>query len=337
MGAGPIGLFHLQLALWVRAGTVIISEPSDPHRDFAAELGAHLVVDTTSEDLSSVVGKVTGGIGVDSVVICISIPQLVNETFNRTRRGSLQHLRRSVRQGLLGRVEANLIHDNELEVTSTTDSRRADYETALRFIKSGGIDVTQMVTHRFSLRSVTHALDKSASGEGIKGGNNAVRATTTACAFNYLEGEMLEDALDRKSIALEAEADTWQAAVELCGKLLVSAGTVEERYVPAMVRMVEELGPYVVIAPGVAIPHARPEDGVEKGGVSLAVLREPVEFGSEENDPVDILFGFATPDKDSHVDAIQTLVEFIQHSENLEALRKAQSVDEIFEALKSGS
>ena len=144
----------------------------------------------------------------------------------------------------------------------------------------------------------------------------------------------MRDAVDRRSVALKAEADSWQAAVELCGELLVAAEVVEERYGPAMMRTVEELGPYVAVAPGVAIPHARPEDGVLKMGISLAVLQNPVEFGSEENDPVDLLFGFASPDKDSHVDTIRDLVSFIQNAENLEALRTAETADEALRILK---
>jgi mannitol/fructose-specific phosphotransferase system IIA component (Ntr-type) len=145
---------------------------------------------------------------------------------------------------------------------------------------------------------------------------------------------MLRDAVDRRSVAVKAEADSWQAAVELSGELLVAAEVVEERYGPAMIRTVEELGPYVAVAPGVAIPHARPEDGVLKVGISLAVLQNPVEFGSEENDPVDLLFGFASPDKDSHVDTIRDLVSFIQNAKNLESLRAAETADEALRILK---
>lgn len=146
----------------------------------------------------------------------------------------------------------------------------------------------------------------------------------------------MADAVDRRSISLKAEAETWKRAVKLCGELLVAAQAVEERYVPAMVRTVEELGPYAVIAPGVAIPHARPDEGARSGGVSLVTLSTPVEFGSEENDPVDILFGFATPDKDAHVETIQALVKFIQNPENLEALRNAGSVEEVLKILEGG-
>jgi PTS system ascorbate-specific IIA component len=147
---------------------------------------------------------------------------------------------------------------------------------------------------------------------------------------------MFANAIDEKAIAVGAEADSWQTAVELCGGLLVGSGVAGERYVPAMVRTVEELGPYVVIAPGVAIPHARPEDGAMKPGISLVVLREPVEFGSEENDPVDLLFGFATTGSGAHVEIIRALAEFIGEQENLEKLRQARTEGEALGVLTSG-
>ncbi len=150
-----------------------------------------------------------------------------------------------------------------------------------------------------------------------------------------LGGDMFANAIDERAIAVGAEAGSWQAAVELCGGLLVESGVAEERYVPAMVRTVEELGPYVVIAPGVAIPHARPEDGAIKPGISLVILREPVEFGSEENDPVDLLFGFATTGSDAHVELIRALAEFIGEQENLEKLRQARTEGDALEVLTS--
>lgn len=140
---------------------------------------------------------------------------------------------------------------------------------------------------------------------------------------------MLRGALDDRSVAVGAEAGDWRGAVEISGGLLVVSGAAEEGYVSAMIRTVEELGAYAVIAPGVAIPHARPEDGAKKVGLSLAVLSEPVEFGSKENDPVDLVFGFVTTDSDAHVDLIQALADFIEVPENPKALREAQTVGQI--------
>lgn len=148
---------------------------------------------------------------------------------------------------------------------------------------------------------------------------------------------MLEEALESRSVRVAVAAGDWRSAVEISGRTLVEAGAAEERYVGAMLRTVEELGPYAVIAPGVAIPHARPEDGANRVGLSLVVLSEPVEFGSRENDPVDLLFGFSTTDADAHVELLGALADFIENSENLEALRLAQTVEEVLGVVKRAS
>ena len=168
MGAGPIGLFHLQLSLLAGARTVIVSEPSAFRRAVATTFGAHMTVDPTSEDLASIVSAATGGIGVDSIIICIGVPSLVNDALNLARQGGCINIFAGLAAQGWAEVEANLIHYKELEVTGSANSRRADYQTALQLIESGRIKVEAMVTDRFPLRSVHAALDKAASGEGIK-------------------------------------------------------------------------------------------------------------------------------------------------------------------------
>ncbi|MFB8734775.1 PTS sugar transporter subunit IIA [Bacillus sp. SL00103] len=43
-----------------------------------------------------------------------------------------------------------------------------------------------------------------------------------------------------------------------------------------MIQSVDQNGPYIVIAPQVAIPHARPEDGVNELSMSLMTFEQPV-------------------------------------------------------------
>lgn len=168
MGAGPIGLFHLQLALLAGARTLIVSEPSASRRDFAETLGAHITVDPTSEDLSEIVAESTKGLGADSVIICFGLPGLVNDAFELARLGGKINVFAGLANEGWAEVEANLIHYKELKVTGTTGSRRSDYEVALRLIESGRVKVDEMVTHRFPLEDTVEAIDAAEGGEGIK-------------------------------------------------------------------------------------------------------------------------------------------------------------------------
>lgn len=123
-------------------------------------------------------------------------------------------------------------------------------------------------------------------------------------------------------------AEDWRAAVRAASQLLVDAGAAEPRYVDRCIATVEELGPYMVVAPGVALAHARPEDGAVALGLSAVTLREPVKFGHAENDPVDVVFAFGSPDRDQHVGLLGALARRL--TEGLaDDLRKAGDESEV--------
>lgn len=144
-----------------------------------------------------------------------------------------------------------------------------------------------------------------------------------------METNPLQEMIYADTILLEAEAQDWQAAVRVAGDLLVLSGAVEARYVDAMIETVKSLGPYVVIAPGVALPHARPEDGVRRPCMSLVTLKNPINFGSNGNDPVKLVIAFATIDKEAHVRALRRLARILGDSEKVEILKNARLKQEI--------
>ncbi|MDE2409186.1 MAG: PTS sugar transporter subunit IIA [Actinomycetales bacterium] len=115
---------------------------------------------------------------------------------------------------------------------------------------------------------------------------------------------LINQALAPGSIRLGASVGSWQEAVELSGELLVASGRTTKAYTDAMTANINELGPYVVIAPGLAMPHARPSEAVLDTGMSLVTLREPVAFGHKKNDPVTVVFGLAALDHDKHLELL---------------------------------
>ncbi|MCR4397447.1 MAG: PTS sugar transporter subunit IIA [Firmicutes bacterium] len=137
-------------------------------------------------------------------------------------------------------------------------------------------------------------------------------------------------------IAVNVQADDWEEAIRAVGGLLVDSGSVEPRFVDAMVRVTKELGPYAVIAPGIALPHARPEDGVKRGSLAVLRLAKPVPFGNSVNDPVDVVIALAPVDSSSHIAALAEICDFLRDEENLAALRSAGSCDEVARLLLSG-
>ena len=143
---------------------------------------------------------------------------------------------------------------------------------------------------------------------------------------------MLKDHITTDLIKLQVEARNWEDAVRAGGELLVKAELCEKRYVDAMVNAVRDMGPYMVLAPGIALAHGRPEDGVLKAGMSIINLKNPVEFGSEANDPVSLVISFGGVDSDSHVGMLKELALFLMDEANQRLLKTATKIDEIMKA-----
>lgn len=142
-------------------------------------------------------------------------------------------------------------------------------------------------------------------------------------------GPALTDLLAADAIAIGADAPDWRAAVRAAGDRLVAGGATRAAYTDEMIAAVEELGPYMVIAPGIALAHSRPSPAVLRAGMSIVTLRQPVTFGHPQNDPVRLVVGLAAPDEEGHVTALSTLAEFLADATRLEALIAARTPDEV--------
>ena len=101
--------------------------------------------------------------------------------------------------------------------------------------------------------------------------------------------------------------------------------------------MIEEHGPYVVIAPGLALAHARPGPAVLADGLAIVTLAEPVTFGHPYNDPVRVVLGLAIKSTDTHLAAVAELANVFNDSNAIEALAQATSVAEVTAIMSGGS
>lgn len=142
---------------------------------------------------------------------------------------------------------------------------------------------------------------------------------------------MLSDfILEHKTFLLQAEAADWQDAVKQSVDLLIHTGCASPAYYDAILNAVKQFGPYFVIAPGIAMPHARPEQGALKLGYGLVCLKKPVAFGHKINDPVDIILCITAPDKQAlNEQAIIQVMNLFDNDEALAALRKAKTEDDL--------
>ena len=135
--------------------------------------------------------------------------------------------------------------------------------------------------------------------------------------------------LPESAIVIAAEAADWRAAVTLAANALTHSGSARPTYAREMIRMIEEYGPYVVIAPGLALAHARPGPEVIADGLSIVTLATPVNFGHPHNDPVSVVLGLAIVSADDHLAAVAAVANVFNDSSAIADLAAATTAAEV--------
>lgn len=168
VGAGPIGLMHMQLSKISGAKQVIVSEPNEMRREVATELGADRVVDPTSENLEEIIMAATNGMGADVIVMAIGVPALVNSTLKLCKKGGTVNLFAGFAGTGECTVEVNTIHYNEINVNGSTAYKRADYLEAADMVMSKKINLDKIATHTYKIDEFQEAYEMCKSGQGLK-------------------------------------------------------------------------------------------------------------------------------------------------------------------------
>lgn len=145
------------------------------------------------------------------------------------------------------------------------------------------------------------------------------------------QNAMLTDLITQKRIQCVEQVSDWKDAIRIASHPLLEDGSIHESYVDAMVESVETMGPYIVLAPGIALPHARPEAGVNRLAMALLRTQEPVYFDSEKY--ANLFFVLASADGKSHMNALIQLSHIFGADGVFETFMSAEGPSGLFSLL----
>ncbi len=174
LGAGPLGMCFLIKARMLGAGTIIAVDLSDYRLNFARRLGADHVVNAknrSSAERLEIVKHLTNGRGADMVIECAGVPQAVPEAIEMLRVGGL--LIEAGNFSDLGEVplspHRHLCAKN-VRILGVGGEEPAAYGPGMRqmarYMKH--YPLQEFVTHRFCLREVDAAMQKSIDSDSMK-------------------------------------------------------------------------------------------------------------------------------------------------------------------------
>jgi len=146
------------------------------------------------------------------------------------------------------------------------------------------------------------------------------------------DDKLLTELLHRETIQITNEVANWQDAIRFAASPLLQQNKIEKRYIQAMIDSIEQHGPYVVLTPKVAIPHARPSDGVNELSMSLLVLQKPVYFGLDK--AVYVIIILAATDHSTHLQALVDLTQVLQEPSQIDNIIGCKRAECVMDKIK---
>jgi L-iditol 2-dehydrogenase len=166
LGAGPIGLMHVQLARVRGAGEVVVADASPERLRRATQLGADKAI--TSKDLVGQLKTLTGNRGADVTIEAVGKPETWETAIRTTRKGGTTVLFGGCPAGTTASIDTGLVHYGELTLRGVFHHTPSDVRNALELISTGQVRVAPLITHRMRLAEIEAALRLMQNGTAIK-------------------------------------------------------------------------------------------------------------------------------------------------------------------------
>jgi len=159
IGAGPIGLLHIQTAKKMGAEIVVISDFIDERLEVAKELGADETVNAKREDPVEKIKRFTEGFGADVVVEAIGTPATWEQALRMVRKGGTVLEFGGCPPGTEITVGTELLHYGEVTMLGTFHATPAHFKKALNLIASGTVKAKPLITRHMKLDEIKDALE----------------------------------------------------------------------------------------------------------------------------------------------------------------------------------
>lgn len=142
------------------------------------------------------------------------------------------------------------------------------------------------------------------------------------------------DMVKQDSICLQVEVLDWEQAIRMAYEPMVNKRYITQNYVEETIRCMKLVGPFVVIAKHVALPHTKPSAGALECALGICVLKEPIVFGNKDNDPIKYIFSLSAIDNKQHLLAMAELMELLNDENFYALLNSSDHPQEIMDYLK---
>lgn len=142
---------------------------------------------------------------------------------------------------------------------------------------------------------------------------------------------MLKEIVENGYYVFSDKFENWEDSIRESYKPLLMNNVVDQQYVDGVIECVNKYGPYIVIVPGIAMPHST-EGAIGCNGTAISFMKVDNEVDFDPEDPdkkAKLFFSLAAIDHEQHFQNIQSLMETLMNEEIVEALMNAKTKEDL--------
>jgi len=159
VGAGPIGLIHLQLVKRTGAGRVVVVEVNDIRLKLAEKLGADLTVNPSKENVAEAVNSFLKGKGVEAAIDAAGGPTPLTLALNCLEPGGRLLVFGVASESDIWSIKPYNIYRRELTIIGSFINPY-EMDSALNLLASDALDVKPLISHVIRLEDLEKALKR---------------------------------------------------------------------------------------------------------------------------------------------------------------------------------
>jgi L-iditol 2-dehydrogenase len=168
IGDGPMGLIHLQLFKRLSGSRVAVIGKVPLRMEKARAMGADAVFAYSRETVNDVLDFARASSGARVVVIATSNPVAFELATKVSARNSKINVFAGMASGQTFLLDANWLHYNQISITGTFSSTPKMLGEATRIAAEKTIDLSAIVTHKYSLAEIEKAIDVTEKYHGLR-------------------------------------------------------------------------------------------------------------------------------------------------------------------------
>lgn len=165
LGVGPTGMMHLMIAKQKEFSKIFCLDVNQFRLDFAKKFGVQTIHSSDEKRKQTILDN-TGERGLDVAIVATSSMKALEDAIDLVRKGGSVMMFGVPSKGATINLDMSKVYSKEITMSTSYAASDHDTKEALELISSKKIDVSKLITHRYSLDDSQKAFDHAHTGEG---------------------------------------------------------------------------------------------------------------------------------------------------------------------------